>query len=184
MAAVEIQLDQAKLNQIASQLASVRNGLPRVVSRGINKTLQSARTQAIRKLAARSNLRQNIVRRAITITKANYNRWVGNLRLGGRRIPLIAFNARQTRTGVSYKITDTRRTAPGAFIAVMPSGHRGVFRRSGSHRLPIYELFGPSIGGLVRNTDDAFVREIEGQAAADLIRNIDMQMKLILGKAG
>jgi hypothetical protein len=31
-------------------------------------------------------------------------------------------------------------------MANMASGHRGVFRRVGKGRLPIIELFGPSVG--------------------------------------
>jgi hypothetical protein len=33
----------------------------------------------------------------------------------------------------------------------MRSGHRGVFRRRTARRLPIVELFGPSLPGVVRN---------------------------------
>jgi hypothetical protein len=33
----------------------------------------------------------------------------------------------------------------GAFIARMLSGHRGVFKRRAVPRLPIVELFGPSL---------------------------------------
>jgi hypothetical protein len=47
---------------------------------------------------------------------------------------------------VSYRIgARGRQRLDTAFIARMRSGHTGVFRRTGDTRLPIVELFGPSI---------------------------------------
>jgi hypothetical protein len=44
---------------------------------------------------------------------------------------------------VSVEVNRGKRTLiPGAFIATMPNGHKGVFKRLGKGRLPIKELLG------------------------------------------
>jgi hypothetical protein len=50
----------------------------------------------------------------------------------------------QTRKGVSVEVNRGKRTlVQGAFLAMMRSGHVGIFRRRGKARLPIEELLGP-----------------------------------------
>ena len=73
------------------------------------------------------------------------------IEIRGRRLPLIDFKAkgpepsRGRGRGVSYRLPGGRKRAPHAFIATMPSGHRGVFQRRGSARSPVYQLHGPSL---------------------------------------
>jgi hypothetical protein len=69
------------------------------------------------------------------------------------RIPLIAYldirgglRSGQGIGGRAYALG----TVPGrGFLAKMPSGHRGVYARTGRARLPIRELMGPSLPTLV-----------------------------------
>jgi len=73
------------------------------------------------------------------------------LQIAGRRLPLVEFKARGPEPsrgrgrGVSYRLPSGQGRDPHAFIATMPSGHRGVFKRRGTSRLSIHELFGPSL---------------------------------------
>lgn len=71
----------------------------------------------------------------------------GVLSASPKRIGLIKFNAKQSKTGVSYRYGQGGRlTLQHAFIARMKSGHEGVYLRKGKDRLPIQEKFGPSHG--------------------------------------
>lgn len=55
---------------------------------------------------------------------------------GKKRLPLVLFNARQNKQGVSVEIIKgQRRLLPHRFIATMPAGHRGVFERYGNKRV-------------------------------------------------
>lgn len=58
-----------------------------------------------------------------------------------------AYAQRNSGLGVQYQIRRAggRKYVRSAFIAKMKSGHVGVFKRMHSKRLPIQELFGPSI---------------------------------------
>lgn len=73
--------------------------------------------------------------------------------------PLGAFPARQTRKGVKVTVnTGSPKLFPGAFIATMKSGHRGVFYRLGKQRLPIDEAFSTRVSDVFQ--DAAVIPEI------------------------
>jgi len=61
----------------------------------------------------------------------------------------------------------------------MKSGHEGVFTRKGDDRLPIRELKGPSVG-YIFEVAGRIARDLTRQAYADLARNIDTQVAVIL----
>jgi hypothetical protein len=63
----------------------------------------------------------------------------------GASLPAIARWIEAEGRGVSWSLPSGRGSDAHAFIATMPSGHRGVFRRTGIARLPIRELRGPSL---------------------------------------
>jgi len=105
-----------------------------------------------------------------------------------RRISLKEFGARQTKTGVSYKISTSRgrKSIPGAFqgpkpglINVKTKGN--VFKRAGKARLPIVKLYGPSTWGVfvVGKKQGPSVTEIE----AELKKQIDRRIRFIELKA-
>lgn len=104
------------------------------------------------------------------------------------RISLKEFGARQTKKGVSYKVSKTkgRKTVLGAFqgpkpgmINVRTKGN--VFKRVGKSRLPIVKLMGPSAWGVfvVGKKQGPSTQEIE----AELKKNIDRRIRFIKLKA-
>lgn len=120
--------------------------------RSMHRARDAMRAQAVREVRSELNLKAGDARRAITRRYAPG----GGVEIGlrARPIPLIKYGARQTRRGVSVQIKrrSGRKRLPSAFIAEMPSGHRGVFGRDlkrqvkrtkakGYHGLRISELF-------------------------------------------
>ena len=181
---VEIQVDERRLRRIEADLAAVPKAMPKVMSRAVNKTATSARTVIVRQVAAEMPLKQATLRKRVRLTRASWRRWRAVVRLTGKRIPLIQFGARQTRRrGVTYRIrkTDRRRLAASAFVATMPSGHRGVFRRRpGAQRLPIDELFGPSLQAAVDDIDQLARRTLGRKLDRDLGEEIDRQVGVVI----
>lgn len=129
-------------------------------ARALNKTATTGRAQASREIKAQGyGMKVGDIRAAISIpVRANQGNLNTEIRARGKPIPLIQYSARQTRSGVSIQVKNGRTVLSHAFIAVMPSGHRGVFERVGkghkrverrgrniSTGLPIKELFGPSV---------------------------------------
>lgn len=138
-----------------------RNGIRKAISRALNKTATTGRAQASKAIRdAGYNMKARDIKAAITIpSRATTSALQFELRGRSKPIPMIQYGARETRGGgVSVNVKNGRKVLSHAFIATMPSGHRGVFERVGkAHKrvpkngrlvpsgLPIVEKFGPSI---------------------------------------
>lgn len=124
---------------------------PFAIARALNKTADSATARMIRFISADTGVKQKDLRgttkrnRAIWSSQATPGNQTVKVYANTERIPLYDFGARQTRRGVTAKLGPSRKLYPSTFIATMPSGHRGAWKRTGSRRLPITELHGPSI---------------------------------------
>jgi len=176
---LEIKFDDEKLKQVQRVLRDIPKALPRVMSRGLNRTATSARTQVSRSLAKEIGLKIKDVRDKLTLQRATYSNWRSAVGISSKRFGLIKFGARQTKKGVTYKKGRKRVLIRHAFIATMKTGHRGVFLRKGPPRLPIQELRGPSLAQVYAGTRDE-VNHIQAESAAKLQKNIHDQVDLIL----
>lgn len=143
----------------AQYLRGYQRAIETAKTRALNKIAAKARTAVIREIASDIGTPIAPVRKQVTLQRATRFKRVAILRATGRRIPIIKLKARQTRKGITYGKGGSRRTIPGGFIATMPSGHRGVFKRIGNKRLPVTELHGPSVPKVF--TDDKINRLVD-----------------------
>jgi len=184
---VEVKLNERKLRQLQQLFASYPRALPKIMSRSVNRAATKTRTAAGRAISRILNIKAKTAKEAVSLTKANYRNWTARLHISGRRIPLIEFGGTWQRrwAGAKYRIKREggRETAEGAFIASVGSGHRGIFRRAGESRLPIYELYGPSVGAVMVGAT-TMLRTLEKDAGRELEKNIDSQVKLLLEQQG
>lgn len=104
------------------------------------------------------------------------------------RISLRDFGARQTKKGVTYRISKTqgRKTAPGAFQGPKPgamkaSWHGHVFKRVGKPRLPIVKLFGASPFGVFTKGKRSGPSAAETQK--ELEKQIDRRVRFVILEA-
>lgn len=124
----------------------------RALVRAMNRALTSGRTLMVQRIAADTGLKSGDIKKAFVQGTATAENLEARIGVGLKRIPLISFNARGREPsrgkgrGVSYRMKGGSGRIETAFISTMKSGHRGVFVRSGKARLPIRELFGPSLG--------------------------------------
>jgi hypothetical protein len=144
---IRIEMDTAS---VLSMLKTVKQDvLPLATARALNKTGISARSVAVKTMATEIGLPQKEVRPAVQLLKARPLCCDAVLCVvKDKRVPLIRIDprAKQMSLGVSYRgDRGMQRSIPHAFIATMPSGHRGVYARKGRGRLPIRELLGPSL---------------------------------------
>lgn len=138
----------SNLGQARSLLGSLSKLQRQAAVSALNRTAQQVRTEAGRKIREKyPGFKAAAVRRSMRINRAQFRALQVAIESSGKRLPLIDISARQTRKGVSVKIGNTRQTITGAFIAKMPSGHKGVFVRRfrgqkvKRGRLPIDERF-------------------------------------------
>ena len=137
----------------------------KAIVRALNKTATTAKAEAARDIRdAGYGLKIGEIKKAISIRRANNTVLTAKVRATGRPIPLIKYSARPNANGVMVKVKEGRKLVPHAFIATMPSGHKGVFLRKGTQHkkvmqhgravwsgLPIFEVFGPSIPAAFSN---------------------------------
>ena len=149
------------VSQLLMELeAASREMRDTAVVRALNKTADQVKVQASREVRdAGYALKMADIKGALRVRRANQGNLRASVIASGRPIPLIKYGARQTAKGVTVNVKSGRKLIPGAFIATMPSGHRGVFVREPGgkhkkvskagkvawHQLPIRELYGPSI---------------------------------------
>jgi hypothetical protein len=116
--------------------------------RAINKTAQWTNVQLRREIANSLGVQQKIVKPRFSITKSSTGRLVAQVWFGAYRIPLYkAAGGRVSKRahGVSTPVRGgTSAYVPGGFVARMPSGESGIFRRTTRKRLPIKEVMLPT----------------------------------------
>lgn len=201
MPTIRITIPPRQLADLERTLGELPAGIQKAASRAINKIATTARKEVVAAIVDRVNLRPSDVRRRnVTLNSATIDRLEAIIGISGRRIPLRDWSARQTRKGVSYAIQrGGRKTLPGAFLAVMPSGHvmvaarrpgRGMAKRSRTQRakypgsLPIVEQFGPSVPAVVDGIRELSQEILEQSLGERLERELDTQIGLLVQRRG
>src|SRR4030095_16410433 len=88
-------------------------------------------------------------------------------------------------SGVTIQVGGKTERYRHAFIATMPGGgHRGVYERKGTARLPIRELYGPSVHGMMARTDvlPRIAEYLNERLLVNLARQIDRRIRRDSGK--
>lgn len=158
------------LDQSIEAYRAMPNGIRNATVRSLNRAIKSGQVATARLMAADTGLKVSVVKASMAVSLATFGTPEASVRVFDfKRMPLILFNVKDSGSkltkalggGVSYAIGSVRKSIPNAFIAVMSNGHRGVFARVGKKRLPIRELYGPSLGKVFYKFEEA------GQARAD-----------------
>jgi hypothetical protein len=141
---------KADITEVMSMLNGLqRNGIKKAASRALNKTLTTVNAVAAREIKndIGGSIKIGDIKSLLRQIKSNPIQLIASLIASGKRLPLIKIDpgARQNSAGVKYKNSKGTVIIPGAFIATMKSGHKGVFKRKGVSRLPIKELAGASV---------------------------------------
>ena len=176
---------------LAAAVATLRSRFPAALRRALRKAGTAARTEMSRLVSADMALPVRRVRDEIKFVNDDTS---ATLSVRGYRIPLIDFKARGPEpsrgrgNGVSYSLPGGRGRLMHAFIATMPSGHRGVFERTGRFgRVSkdgrrglerIAEKFGPSIANVFKK----FMKEGAERGGESLAVNVPSQINLIISK--
>jgi hypothetical protein len=172
--AVVLQTDAA-----VAALRALGAKAPKAIARGINRTIATGKTSASRLVASDLRIRVSKAKDAIDTRLARPERLTAQLTASAKRLPLIEFGgrgpypSRGRGRGVSVKLPGGQARFPHAFIAVMRSGHRGIYeRRKGAGRLPIVEKRGPSIAHVVAKHIPAVVAELGPKMGENIAHEI------------
>jgi hypothetical protein len=187
---ISVEPNEDQLLRLQRTLAAYPKGYKKIVSRSINKIATKARKLVVDRVKQDINIPVGeMKRRNIRLKKANFSRLSSMIQISGGRIPLIRFNASQKQTwpGTKYKIgkTGPRQLVRHAFIAVMKSGHRGVFKRTrGNNSTPITELRGPSVPQVFHDVREFAAGLLDRTIAVRLQQELETQLNVFMEQAG
>lgn len=153
----------SKLLTITSNLSEVAGRLPNesmaraVMSRAMNRGLTAGRTQAVREAAKDYAVKQGQVRDKSRMQKATPTRLEASLEFSGPALNLADFRVQPNkpqpaRRPVLRAMVARRsgfRSFKGVFLVQVRPGRSLAFKRDGKKRLPISQVYGPSIPTLV-----------------------------------
>lgn len=151
------------IDQIIRQMRGTESQVQVAAMRALNKTALWLKSQSVKEISTQKKLQQKIIRDRLNIIKASKSSLKALVvaSLYGIKASLIG-NMRQTSTSAKAGKMEFK----GAFVATMPTGHRGIFKRKRASRLPIREVVLPLepvasniIKGLVDSgTADKFIQ--------------------------
>jgi len=143
---ITCELDTKTLNMLRRGYAKADKALANAARRAANRTATGTRTEISKRVRERVPIAASVVKKATTIKQATNSNPTALVDTEGKRLPLIAFKARQTSKGVTYDKGDGKERHNRAFIETMPLnfsgsrilaldaeggniGHKGVFVR-------------------------------------------------------
>jgi len=179
-----IEIDDKQLERVKTVLASVPKGANRAVSSAVNRAASAARTEAVKQVRAQYIIKAQDVRSPMSIEKASMSGLMATLRASGRVIPLSKFRISPASPPQTRPLrAQVRKGSAGgtlrhAFVARMPSGHIGAYMRKTSKRLPIKELFGPSVPHMIGNKE--VMGKIEERAVEVLDERLEHEITRLL----
>lgn len=155
---LEVTVDTKAIDAALAQLKPP--GLDKSVALALVDTQKNTKTRAAALISKQMAVKSGAVKDKIVLPYVRVGDYTALVRSSKRPIPLIDFpSTREVARGVYTRAWGSARTIRGAFIATMPTGHRGVYWRTSRGRLPIKQLWGPTIAGTFATP-----------AVADLIR--------------
>lgn len=148
----QLTIDASEVERLGREISRLPDEIKaKAMSRAMRRMGQRARTEYVRMSSKRLSVPPSLIRRIVreAMSAASID-----LLVRSPWIPLRALGARQTRSGVSVRLRGSYRSA---FLATMSNGHRGVMKRSGKSRLPIFELYGPNPAHDITNNPEDYL---------------------------
>jgi hypothetical protein len=181
--AVEVIVSKRKLAELQRMLRDVPGGLEKALVGAVNDTAQATKRQMATAIYERVMIKKKDISPHIRVTRARRRHPSATVSLSEtHRLSLKRFGARQTKSGVSYRIERKggRKRIPGAFgpgIAKL-GGH--VFRRADATSRRIIKLRGPSPWAVYVKAGIA--AQTEAAAMELLNKKLDQRARFVLLK--
>ncbi len=179
---IQLAFDASK---VTANIQRLRVQAPIAVARALNKSIASGRTIMAHDMSQDLGIKVGTVRDAIKLKEATPSNQTAQISTDMKRIPLSEFSpsgpdpSRGKGRGITYRMQGQRRRLEHAFFARMASGHRGVFLRKATGRLPIREAMGPSLGHVfIKFRPNGIARSAE-----QLRKNLVSEFRFVMSQA-
>ncbi|APR98663.1 phage tail protein [Wolbachia endosymbiont of Folsomia candida] len=146
------------INQVTKDINAQESKIRLAAVRALNKTALWLKSQAAKEISKEKQIKLTVIRKKLriikarastleVIVKANFYNVKAHL-LGGMK---------QTKVGAKAG----KHMFTNAFIATMPMGHRGIFKRKGRASLPIQEVKLPLEPEATKIIEELVIHEVE-----------------------
>lgn len=155
--------------------------------RAVQRAALAGKTEATKQGRNKYNLPTSEITKTFNLIKPTKNNAVAHLTSTGKRVRLIKFKVNPNKVHKKKKVVRVSvlkaqgmKTLKNAFIAKMPNGIIGVFEREGENRMPIRQLYGPSIPQLFK--DSTVKQAIQNKAFTVLENRIAHELERYIGE--
>ena len=126
-----------------TNITKYSSNINKAMAYAINHTTAKAKTAGNSAMRSVWNIKLGDLTKYETLIDATSTKVYAVFKLKSKAISLYYFSAKQTKTGVRYKlkVKEGSKVKRHAFIATMPNGGIGVFNRKTSKRLPIVKNY-------------------------------------------
>lgn len=182
------------LTETQALLDAIYKGGTGVLTRAINRTLTGVRTDVTTEITNAVNLTKSFVQkqtgkvsqRTFSINKASTNqlRPSGSIQTRGANVPLLQYSNQRkpgaTVRSISVMVQKSRgrHRLHHAFVATMPSGHRGIFAPIPGQGRRIKELYSSRVPDVLSNKETFDV--VMSKAQERLDKNLQSQIDWML----
>jgi len=182
-----IKITVEKLLEVQKALKDQPKKINLILSRAINRAATNAKTNMSKKVREQYVIKASDIKSTINISKATSSKPYAIVKSTGKKIDLTMFkinpkDARpqnQPKGGYKSQIKKEGglKVVPRGFL-VNARGGLGFFQRTGSSRMPIARLMGPSVPQMIGNKN--VIESIEKEAQSMLNNRIDHELQRIL----
>ncbi|MDD3662288.1 MAG: phage tail protein [Candidatus Pacebacteria bacterium] len=182
------------IEDVEKRLGNMKKEAPLVVSRAINRAIQNVKKNMGKETSARYFISSGDVKKTVNVTKASKSNLKAAAISQGGGIALSKFKVNpgtpvryrgKNRSPKVYKAGVKKSGGvkpldgdPKSFVAIMKSGHKGVFSRMSEDSLPLKQLYGPSVPQMVKNEE--IMNPINKEANDTLQKRINAEVNNIL----
>lgn len=137
---------KADIKKAQKKVNSFNKGIMKDAANSINKTATASRRSLVNEFKKETGAKKKNIRRLLPIKRAdgrNPKKLFAVISIFGKPLSLLALSTQVKKfgKGLQVKAAKQRRFIQGGFVATMPSGHKGIFKRNpGAKRLSIHEL--------------------------------------------
>ena len=180
-----IEVDAPKLKEVERRLGFMRAQARPVLARAINRAAENAKTNMSRRAREEYLIKDSDIKKTVSLRKADQVSLAAVVKSKGSKIGLINFKVSPNKPRHSnppkefrarVKKSSALKGIPGAFVANI-NGPK-LMRRVGKSRLPIKQLFGPSVPEMIGSP--SVITYIEKEALLTLEKRIDHEIKRVL----
>ena len=172
-ASVDIKLHGDAIQALRAE--RVTPAVVRILRKAGATALRDMRSETSKRVRARKRIKVRAVKRALRLRKAKGSKFEDmewSLDVADIPMRVADYPHRQTKRGVSAAINrGSRSLIRSAFIATMPSGHKGVFIRRGRKRLPIVEVMASRVIDAISHEGEILAISLRGRES--FLRAVD-----------